>query len=54
MSPTVERNIMAFSPDPDTQNALLQRMRTLLNQLDDQHPHAPEYQRLSAEIHELS
>jgi hypothetical protein len=46
---------MGFSPPPDSAaEALLERMRTLLAQLDDGHPHTPAYERLAAEIRTLA
>ena len=34
--------------------ALLERMRTLYTRLDHAHPHTPEYEHLSEQIHELA
>jgi hypothetical protein len=41
-------------PLDSAEEALLERMRTLFAQLDDEHPHTPEYERLAAEIRALS
>jgi hypothetical protein len=36
------------------EEVLLERMRILYAQLENLHPHTPEYERLSAEIRELA